>query len=359
MDFFVTVISLGIVVLVHEFGHYIVARLSGVRVFEFSVGMGPILFSKYKNDTLYSLRAFPVGGFVKLAGMDDSESVSYDASESYKQKSFLAKISIIAAGPVMNFILTYLLFVIIFFFVGKGVLTPVIESVIPDSPAYHAGLEKGDEVLRVDGHRVTNVENDVIYVISHSSSPDEIHELEISRDGDIKTFFISPNMMSDQNIPRIGIQLGQTMLPVTGVEAVVLGKDYFVHSFVLVLTSIKALFSDQFSLKNLSGPIGIIQVASYAFESGVIPFLNLIAFISLMLGIMNLIPFPVFDGGHIFFLCLEKIRGKALEKKSEIIINNICIAFLLTLMFVVIVNDVVLWKERVAQLKGLLSYDQN
>lgn len=359
MDFLVTVISLSIVVLVHEFGHYIVARLAGVRVFEFSVGMGPVIFSWHKNKTLYSLRAFPLGGFVKLAGMDDTSEVTYSPSENYKKKSFRAKFSIIVAGPVMNFVLTYIMFVIMFLYSGQRVLTPIIEAVIPDSPAYHAGLEIGDEVLQVDAKTVENVSKDIIETIGNKTSLDHVFKLEIQRGNEQKQILISPRLFENQDVPRIGIQLGHRMVSVTIVDALILGKNYFIHSFFAVGTSLKMLFTDDFSLKHLSGPIGIIQVASYAFETGLIPFLNLIAFISLMLGIMNLLPFPVFDGGHIMFLCLEKLRGKALEKKTEIIINNISIAFLLTLMFVVIINDIVLWQERVSQLKGFLTYDQN
>jgi len=353
MDFLVTIFTLGFVVFIHECGHFLFARIAGVKVHEFSVGLGPQLFSFSRKDTLYSIRALPLGGFVKLAGMDQEEGQSVSDHESYKHKPFLSKLSIILAGPFMNILLSYLIFVGIFLFVGKGVLQPVIDDVVSDSPAYVAGIEPGDRLLSLNGNDISDVKSDVIDVISSTQKGPII--FKIQRDELVLEKEIEPQLIQNQEKPKIGIILAQDMIPISIFEALSIAKTYLISSISVVFKSIGMLFSSEFSLDHLSGPIGIIQVASHVFDTGWIPFFNLVGFISLMLGILNLLPFPIFDGGHVFFLILEKLRGKPLSKKVEIVVMNLSVAFLLTVMFVVIINDIILWKDRVEQIKGFIN----
>lgn len=357
MNFLVTILSLGIVVLIHELGHFLFARLSGVRVYEFSIGLGPQLFSISYRDTVYSIRVLPLGGFVKLAGMDEDYDGPVHEDEDYTKKSFLSKFSIIAAGPIMNIFLTYILFVFIFFQTGKMELVPKIEMVLDGSPAYHAGLTVGDELMSLNGRKIENVEKDMISVVAHSGFVE--HHLIVNRGGELLSFDLVPEQREGQLSPKVGIQLAQVQKDLSFFEAAGVSVEYLGKSVTLVFDNLKFIFSKQFSLTYLSGPVGIVQVASQVYRSGWIPFLNLVAFISLMVGIVNLLPIPVFDGGHLFFLCLEKLRGKPLSKKVALLINNISIAFLLTLMLVVIINDIVMWKERLEAFKGLIDYDQN
>jgi regulator of sigma E protease len=355
MDFIITILSLGFVVFIHECGHFLFAKLSGVRVFEFSVGLGPKLCSFSKNETIYSIRILPLGGFVKLAGMDDSENADYNEDENYLHKSFLSKFSIIIAGPLMNILLSFVLFIIIFSSIGKTSLLPLVESVLENSPAYNVGLKKGDTLLELNGNLISNVETDMINVIGESGGSEQI--LTIERDDEVLTILVLPELLEGHSAYKIGVSLTHETLPIGFIESISTSGRYLVTSTALVFESFALLFSDEFSLEYLSGPVGIIQIASHVYDSGFIPFLNFMAFISLMLGIVNLLPIPIFDGGHIFFLCLEKLRGRPLSKKIELILNNISIAFLLTMMFVVIINDIVLWKDRVESIKGLMQHD--
>lgn len=344
----VSLLSLGVVILVHELGHMLSARRAGIGVIEFSIGMGPRAWSVKRGETRYSVRWLPFGGFVKLAGMDDEEenAAAFPESRYYQKSSIWARLMTIAAGSVVNITFGFVLFFLMFFLIGSPVIDSKINSVLPGSPAEKAGLQMGDQLMMVNNIPVKNAETDIIKRI-HSSGGKPV-TLHVKRNSSDLNMTITPvHPASDASIYIIGVTMGQVMQRNDFVTAIRSTVNETIFSIKIVFTSFYMLVTHEANIKDLLGPVGIIQLTSSSVDKGFYVFIRLLGLISINLGVVNLLPIPVLDGGHIMFLALEAIRRKPFNKHIESAINNVGAAFLIALMLFIVFNDLANWKSRI------------
>jgi regulator of sigma E protease len=347
----ITVFALSVVIFVHELAHMIFARKAGIGVIEFSVGMGPKYYSKKIGETIYSLRLFPIGGFVKLAGLDDEDPEEKTALPGYYDATMWGRASTIMAGSLMNIVFGFLIFFWMYSAVGIPQITNQIDMVLPNSPAYEMDLLKGDRIVKINGIVVTDVHQDITQVI-HQSAEKSI-ELTCKRGEIYRVVTIIPRDLENNGKGLIGIVFASSHTSRNPFLIIKYAVKDTIGSVVLVFKSLKMLVSGGAKLKDLAGPIGIIQFASFSLSKSVLGFLNIIATISISLGIVNLLPIPVLDGGHLLFLGIETFRKKRLSKKAEEIIGNAGAALLISLMVFIIFNDIINWNDRVSFLRNL------
>lgn len=318
-----------LVVMLHEFGHFTVAKLSGIKVNEFSIGMGPKLFQKQKGETSYSLRALPIGGYVAMEGEEES---SHDP-RSFNNAPILKRMAVVLAGAFMNFILAFLAFTIIFSIVGYG--SNEIDKVIKDSPAVIAGLKAGDIIIEID-----KVKTKDIYEINSliSDKKDEEINLKISRNGENLDINLKPRYSEENKMYLIGIT---SKLKHSFFKSIELGAKRTGEMSLMILKSLKMIFDGSFKMEYLSGPVGVVQMIGSESSKGFLNFLQILALISVNLGVFNLLPIPALDGGKFLFLLIEALRGKPINEKFEQGLSLIGISLLFSLMiYVTIFNDI-------------------
>ena len=338
------IIIFSVIVLFHEFGHFLLAKLNHVVVVEFSLGMGPRLFSFEKGGTRYSLKLLPFGGSCVMLGEDLG-----DMSEgTFGSKSVWARIAIVAAGPVFNFILAWILACIM---VGSvGVDRPVILDVTEDYPAQQAGLEAGDTILSINGKRVWLYREVSDFVNNHQAlmaSGDPVR-VAYSRDGEKAAVLIVPKK-DESGRYKLGI-VGSSYYryPVGPGEVLLYGAAEVRYWIRAVFDGLRLMFTGQVGLNDVSGPVGIVEVIDETYEESKedgafyvwINMLNLAVLLSANLGVMNLLPIPALDGGRLLFFLVEVIRRKRLDPELEGRIHLVGLAVLLALMVLILANDV-------------------
>lgn len=345
MSFIIAIIALGIVIFVHELGHMLAAKKSGIGVLEFSIGMGPKVWSKKSKETNYCIRAFPFGGFVKLAGMDDEDGQECKPEENFYKKPIINKFATIVAGSLTNIVFGFFVFLILYTIVGVPGIGNSIDSIVPDSPAEIVGLQPGDKILYVNEKKVQQAELDIVKQIHNSNG--NLVNLRYERNNNNYNVAITPKA-SEKNPDTflIGITLSSQIRRYNPIKATYLSAVETYESMRLVFTSLGMLISREAGIKDMLGPIGIVQLTSSNMSKGVYNLFFIIALISINLGVINLFPFPVLDGGHLVFIILEAIRRRPLNKKWETIINNAGAALLIALMAFIVINDVLNWKNR-------------
>ena len=349
MSFLVTLIGLSIIVFLHELGHMLAAKRVGVGVSEFSVGMGPKLLKYQFGETLYSFRLFPLGGFVRLAGLD--EKADQDDPNAYPNKTIMQRFWTIFWGPLMNLILGFVIFLGIFAYQGVPATdTMRVSGVTPNFPSAVAGIHAEDILLNVDNIHLESVSQLTSYLNKKKGSP---VIMTLSRNGAEKRVEVTPKLYQGKYVVGLVFQPGfQTGSPIqVTVHAASMTKLYVVSVF----KGIGMLIMGNASIKDMTGPIGIIQFASFNLDKGAVYFLNVMAMISISLGVINLFPFPVLDGGHIVMLMIEAVRGKALNHKWFVAVNNIGASILIAFMVLIIVNDIRFWQDRVSLFKSLFG----
>ena len=329
----------GLLVLVHEFGHFITAKMTGMRVDEFAIGFGPKIISKKYGETIYSLRAIPLGGFNDIAGMDPDNNTA--GNRGFCAKPVLSRMVVILAGATMNFILPIVLFFMIYATIGAGVPSPepIIGGVIPSMSAEKAGLKEGDKILSVDGQAVT----------TWKDFTDKLKNMEVGQNillqyerGDkISEVTLSPTFNEQEKRVLVGVQSSVVYESKSIPESFTLAIERTKEIITFMLESIVKLFQEPKQTENLAGPIGIIQMSGQVAERGFIPLLNFAALLSINLGIINLFPVPVLDGGHFVNLFIEAVRGKPLGAKAVAYTQRVGIALLLMLMLFATKNDIV------------------
>ena len=345
-----------VVVFIHELGHYSVGRWCGIGVETFSIGMGKQIWGKRdKSGTLWRVAILPIGGYVKFYGDEDPSGKKLEASDNidddknFHNKSVWKKIATTAAGPLFNFILAIFIFSIIFFFRGESLVQPYVGQVVDDSPAYNAGLKTGDEIIYADGNEILYFNDLRNYVLENPSS--EI-ELTIIRDGLEETVFLTPEVISSKD--RFGNEYSSARIGVIGSqnpEHVELRKYGFISSLfrgtketynlsAKILNYLGNLIVGRESIDQMGGPIKIIQISGEISNYGLIPLLALIAAISVNLGIINLLPIPVLDGGHLLYYSFEVLRGKPLSQKTQEVGMQIGMSLLIALMIFVTFLDI-------------------
>ncbi|MDY6825782.1 MAG: RIP metalloprotease RseP [Bacillota bacterium] len=318
----------GLLIIVHELGHYFVARLTGIKVLELAIGFGPKIVSWRKNEIDYSLRAVPLGGFCRMLGENPDEDSDPD---SFSRKPPLSRAAVLVAGAAMNLVLAVVVFFIIFFFlVGVPTESSQIGYIIENSPAESAGLESGDTIKSIDGTPVSNWEDVLINI---SAKPAQEIELRIERNGSEKQVKVVSEIAPEDDsrgIIGIGPQIEKyRFLPSLQIS---------LERFALIITSIYQVLTGQAPL-DVTGPVGIVYVISEVAQTGFINLLMLTGLISISLGIMNLLPIPALDGGRLFFLLVEVLRGKRIDPEKEGFIHFIGFALLIILILFITYQD--------------------
>ena len=329
----------GLLVLVHEWGHFITAKMTGMRVDEFAIGFGPKLLDWRKGETLYAIRAIPLGGYNKIAGMDLDEEENDAGERAYYRRPVWARMIVILAGSFMNFLLPVVLFFLIFAFAGIQTpnTEPIVGGVMTGAPAESAGLMAGDKIITINGQQVTEWKDISTLLSDGAGKP---YEVTYQRGEDIGKTTVIP--MEDEATKRVVIGIQGTLVTqnVSTGEAASLSVEKTVTIIKSMLGALVLLFTQEGASAELSGPIGVAQMAGEVAQHGFIPLLNFAAFLSLNLGIVNLLPVPALDGGHFVTLCIEAVRGKQMSKQVMYYIQTVGVVLLISLMIFATFNDV-------------------
>ena len=345
MGILVALLVLSVLIFFHELGHFAAARFFGVQIDVFSIGFGKRLWTKKIGKTEWSISAIPLGGCVKMKGQDDSDptKVSYD-DDSYNSKKPWQRIVILLAGPFANFLMAFFLYLAIAY-MGVSKLLPYVDKVSKDSPAYQAGLQKKDKILQINGVNIRFWE-DIGKQISASEGK---LTMIIERDRRLKTLTLEPKVIEDKNIFSEPIKrriIGITPLPeqTTVVYGFAEGFKYAwgetVKSSTLIFKSVQKLITGAVSTDQLGGIITIVDVTAQASHAGILALFFFTALISVNLGVLNLLPIPALDGGHIIFNLYEMLRGKAPSENVMYYMTVTGWVLLSGLMFLGLYNDI-------------------
>ncbi len=346
MSILFAILLFGFLIFIHELGHFIFAKMSGVRVLKFSIGFGPKVIGKNIGDTEYLISAFPLGGYVQMAGENpEDETEGEDPKRLYKNQPIHKRASIIFAGSLFNFLTAVVIFFFVFI-VGVPALLPVIGEVKPDMPAERATLLKGDRILEIDGKPLRDWGEMTRKI--HGSA-DKTINMKVQRDAEIFTIPITPESRTVKNIFGEDVKVGligvKPSEETTKIREGVLGsiKNAFLRTWEissLTVTGIIKLIQGILPGDTIGGPILIFQLAERQAEAGVLNFFVFAAVISINLAILNLLPIPVLDGGHLLFLGIEAAKGKPVSEKTMAIAQRVGIAFILALMVFAFYNDI-------------------
>ena len=332
-----SVFVFGLLVLFHEFGHFIMAKATGMRVDEFAIGFGPKIVSKKIGETEYSIRCVPLGGFNDIAGMDPAENDAGDRG--YCEKPVWKRMIVIVAGPLMNFLLPIVIFFFIFMIVGLSSPStrPALGEVMPDQPAAMAGLQSGDRIDSINEEPVNEWDDIVRIVHGADGSPMKI---AYHRGDEARQATVIPVFDKQNNRMIIGIMGAlDTWQPsvIEAAEAALFKTGYVIYHMIEGLVQI---FTGE-AAAELAGPLGVMQMTGTVAKLGFTALMNFAALLSLNLGIINLLPVPALDGGHFVTLLLEALRGKPLGEKAMHYTQIAGITVLVALMLFATKNDIV------------------
>ena len=338
MGIIFAILIFSFIVFFHELGHFTLAKLNGIDVQEFAIGMGPTLFSKEYKGTVYAVHLLPIGGF-RAMGEDDEET---ESPGNFNKKSVWARISVIAAGPIFNFIMAFVLAVILTAMVGYD--KPVISSVEEGYSAAEAGIQEGDTIVRMGGKKI-NVFREITYYNQFHQG--ETVKVTYLHDGEKHTATLVPKMDDELGYYRIGISGGGNT-KANAWTSVQYGAYEVKFWVCTTFESLKQLVTGNVGVKQLSGPVGIVNMVdttyneskSYGVFIVIAQFLNIGILLSANLGVMNLLPLPALDGGRLVFLLIEAIRRKRIPPEKEGYVHLAGMALLMILMVVVMYNDI-------------------
>nr|WP_284680990.1 RIP metalloprotease RseP [Aceticella autotrophica] len=324
-----SLIVLSILVMVHEFGHFIVAKMSGTKVNEFSIGFGPRLFKWKYGETEYSFRILLLGGYCALAGEDEKT----DDKRGFANKPWYIRLAILAAGPIMNILLAMVFLFMAFYITGSPV--PQVKSVLSGYPAQKAGILPNDKIVMINGTKI-NDWNDLERIIS-SNKGTELN-LKIKRDNSIIDKKITPITDKKTSKAMIGIMPEYQRSIFLAIKTAV---DKTIYFSKIIILSIVLLITGKVSTNDLMGPVGIVQTIGVVAKTGFVDLLIFSAFISVNLGLFNLLPFPALDGGRILFVIIEVLRGKPVDPNKEGFVHYIGFLLLIILFIFVTYRDLV------------------
>ena len=338
-------VLLGVLITVHEFGHFAASRLCGIPVKEFSIGFGPKLlqWKSKKHDTLFSLRPIPLGGYCMFFGDtdDDPEGKMKDDPRNYNNAPVWKRMISVFAGPGMNFVLAFIVAVVMMAVYGLTVTTPFVAEVVPGQPAAEAGLLAGDTFVTVRGQDMTNASTmDVSNAIGDISGGEAV-DLTVLRDGAEQTFVIQPEYNETEGRYMIGITIQQGYADLPGGMVIPAAWNICVEASTVILDSLGKLVTTGEGLDQTAGPVGVIQlVAQETAQGGLDTYLYLMVIISINLGLMNLLPIPGLDGSRLVFMFIEAIRRKPVSQRIESIVHLCGYVLLLGLMLFFTFKDV-------------------
>lgn len=328
----IAIIMFLLLVTIHEFGHFIVAKLSGIKVNEFAVGMGPAIYSKENGETLYSLRILPIGGYCAMEGEDESSSDprSYDNAPAFKR--FLT----ILAGPFMNLLLAAIIFSVVIF--NTGTASTKVGGFSENSKAKEAGIEIGDQILKVNDEKISEFADisKVLTKFYEKNDKDLPVEVLVKRNDEEKSFTVKPYF--EKNTAFLGVS--SKLRDVGFFESISLGFKEMNKNVKMIFSILGNLFTGKLSVKALSGPVGVVKEIGNQANNGLMNLLYFLAYISVNLGVFNLIPFPALDGSKLVTNLYEMITKKKVNKKIEEKVTIVGFVILLGLILLVTIKDV-------------------
>lgn len=346
----VFVLVFGVVVIAHELGHFLIAKMNGIKVVQFSIGMGPDIIKYTKGETKYVLKLLPIGGACMFEGEDGIYSNDQNGDDQNRPKpegafndaNVWSRIATVFAGPFFNIILAFLLSLIVVGFSGESI--PVINALTEGYPAQAAGLKEGDIITKIDGERIY-LQGEVTFVSALSSG--EPMEIEYKRDGKKYTTVITPKFSEQDNRYYLGFAIGE-MVQCKGFDLIKYSACEVRYWLKATVKSLLMLVQGKLSANDLSGPVGIatmidetIEVTKpYGLPTVVINMINFAVLLSVNLGVMNLLPLPALDGGRLLFLLIEVVRGKPVSPEKEGMVHFVGFVALMILMVFVLYNDI-------------------
>ena len=334
----ITLLIIAVLILVHEWGHFITARKIGIPVWEFSIGFGPKIYGRKKDGVEYSLRLIPLGGYVRMAGEEPGDA---NDPEGFNNRTPLEKMGVAFAGPFMNFVLALLIFVYIYSVVGIPRVSdqPIIGQVVVNTPAEKGGLQANDLVLQANNKDIKTWDE---FTVAISSTPEgQPLNLTVERNKKVINLSIIPVKNETTGKPSIGVMSALAYDKQGIISAIKIGFQQTYELTVLLLSSLGILISGGASVNDLAGPVGITKLIGEAAQAGMVLLLSFTAFLSINLGVLNLLPIPALDGSRIVFALVEAIRRKPLEPEKEGFIHWLGFLFLIMLMVLVTYNDIV------------------
>ena len=336
------IVILGVIVFVHEFGHFIFAKIAGVYVFEFAIGMGPKICGFKKGETEYNLRAIPIGGFCSMAGedFDDEELKKVPKKRRLQAKTAWQRFLIMVFGPMNNFILAVILLFFIALVWGGSTMDPIITSVEAGSAAEEVGISSGDRILKINNHKISTSDDMSLYLAI--SDPKKYTTMKVEKENDeVVTYKIKPRKIKEngEEVYRYGIGIEQKKTKGFG-EALAYTFKKTCSIFKQMYITLAYLFTGGIRLNQLAGPVGIYSIVGQQSKAGIANLIYLMAFLSINVGVINLLPIPAFDGGHILFIVIEKIKGSPVDPELENKIHAVFLVLLMLLMLVITFNDI-------------------
>jgi len=352
----IAIIILGVLIFVHELGHFVTAKMSGMRVEEFSIGMGPEIAKKIKGDTLYSLRAFPFGGYVRVTGAagemeedlaDELEVLAPDDPRRYNNRPIWQRFIFGLAGSGMNFVLAIVLLTGLSVFYGvydtDAVLDNEISIVSEDGAAYESGIRVGDKIIAIGEREVSLWDEITLY--AHEIDENSGIIVSVDRNGEILEFEVYPKYDEVEGRYLLGVSKMYPQRDVGILEGIEMAIEDTISVCHTLLEAVGNLVTGKVAVNDeeegLSGPVGIVKVINDFAQQGVAYLLQLTALLSINLALFNLLPIPGLDGSRLLFILIEGIRGKAVDPAKENIVNLIGFAFLMALMLYVTYHDVI------------------
>ncbi len=336
------ILILGVIIFIHELGHFIFARRAGVYIYEFSIGMGPKILSKKskKNETEYSIRLIPLGGFCSMAGESSEDEKTVPKDKLLQNKTWLQKFLVMFAGPLFNFILAFLLLFFMGLVYGTPQTKPIVGAIEENSPAEASGLKVGDRIVSINDKNVKNWD-EVMMRLQLINNGDPVTFEIINRQGDNLDIEIKPKKVVQDKVVSYHFGVGMGDKKEHGLVSSLSYATSKLGSLTKsMVTVIGGLFTGKISVSNVSGPVGIYSVVGEQAKAGFASILYLTAFLSINVGFINLIPFPAFDGGRILFLIIEKVKGNPVNPKVENMFHYIGFFILIGLMILVTFNDI-------------------
>lgn len=339
MKFVIAIVIFSIIIIFHELGHFLLAKLNGIRVNEFSLGLGPTLIGFTKGETKYSLKLLPFGGACMMEG-EDAES---EDARSFQKKSVWARISVVAAGPVFNFIMAFVFAVILISCIGYD--KPVVYDVMEGYPAQEAGVEAGDVIVSINGKPIHFYREVSLYPVFH---PGKTIDLVYEREGSRYETTIVPQFQEEESRYLIGLYgsgLRERTNFLSSLKYSIYEMKYWVTTTV---ESLRMLISGRVSVNEVSGPVGIVKTIGDTYDESrsdgaymvFLNMLNIAILLSVNLGVMNLLPIPALDGGRLVFLLIEAVRRKRINPDKEGMVHFVGLMLLMALMVFVMFNDI-------------------
>lgn len=328
ISFIAVIFVFGIVIFIHELGHFVTAKIFGVKVHEFSMGMGPCLFKKTKGETQYSLRLFPMGGYVKMEGEDGDS----DDERAFSKKKPWQRMIILVSGAFMNFVLGFIVIMLLYSFTLQSVPTTTISEVLPGYGAHEAGILKNDRIIRINNEKIHN-NMDISLAIGNSENALVL----LKRNGE--TIEKNVSLIAEDGIRYLGIKLDVEDKNLFNLSSY--SFNYGMTIIKLTYKSFFGIFKGSVSVNDMSGPVGIVTQIGSAAQQGIENILFILILITLNLGVFNLFPIPALDGGRLVFVIVEMVTRKKIKPEHEAIVHFIGFVLLIGFMLYVTKNDIV------------------